>query len=210
MSAVLCYRRTIKSAFDHSFVFFANLSLILPDKGGICLGTRVLVLMGSDSDLPVMRAALEAPAALQVTTEVHILSAHRTPQQLADLMKKAPERGIRVIIAGAGAAAHLAGVVAAHTLLPVIAVPLSGKLLGLDALLAEVQMPKGIPVATVAIDGAFNAGLLACQILAVGDPSLEERLVAYREHLAAEVAEKDALLQSYGVDGYLQRKGTRG
>lgn len=172
--------------------------------------SRVLVLMGSDSDLPVMRAALEALTELEVTAEVHILSAHRTPQPLADLVKKAPEQGVRVIIAGAGAAAHLAGVVAAHTLLPVIAVPLSGKLLGIDALLAEVQMPKGVPVATVAIDGAFNAGLLACQMLAIGDSALAQRLEAYRGRLASEVAEKDTLLQACGVEGYLQQKEARG
>jgi 5-(carboxyamino)imidazole ribonucleotide mutase len=155
----------------------------------------VLVLMGSDSDLPTMRGALDALAALGVVTEAHVASAHRTPERVRELAAGARGRGVGAIIAGAGGAAHLAGVVAAHTTLPVVAVPISGVLGGLDALLAEVQMPRGVPVATVAVDGAFNAGLLAAEILAVADPALADRLAAYRERLAAEVASKDQRLQ---------------
>lgn len=140
---------------------------------------RVGVVMGSDSDLPVMRAAAEALGELQVGCEVRVVSAHRTPTDMIAYGQSAEERGLRVIIAGAGGAAHLPGMLAAVTPLPVIGVPVSLKHLdGLDSLLSIVQMPKGVPVATVAIDGARNAGLLAARILGASDPALRDRLRA--------------------------------
>jgi 5-(carboxyamino)imidazole ribonucleotide mutase len=158
------------------------------------VAASVLVLMGSDSDLGVMRGALEALGMLGVAWEAHVASAHRTPERVRELAATARRRGVGVVIAGAGGAAHLAGVVAAHTTLPVVAVPIAGGLGGLDALLAEVQMPRGVPVATVAVDGAFNAGLLAAEILAVADADLAQRLDAYRARLADEVRAKDERL----------------
>jgi 5-(carboxyamino)imidazole ribonucleotide mutase len=164
----------------------------------------VLILMGSDSDLPVMKGAADALAELGVEHEVRIASAHRTPAKTEHLVKAAPAEGFGVIIAGAGGAAHLPGVVAAATALPVIGVPISsGALKGVDALYAIVQMPKGIPVATVAIDGAYNAGLLAAQVLAVGDAALTERLATHRRALGEQVEAKDQKLQSLGITGYL-------
>jgi phosphoribosylaminoimidazole carboxylase PurE protein len=157
------------------------------------------ILMGSDSDLPVMEEAAAILQAFGVPHEIHVMSAHRTPDRVARFAREAEGRGVRVLIAGAGAAAHLAGVVAAHTTLPVIGVPLEGSPLhGLDALLATVQMPGGIPVATVAIGkaGARNAGLLAVQILALGDPGLRRALQAHRERMAADVLGKDRALQA--------------
>lgn len=142
---------------------------------------KVAVLMGSLSDKPKMQAAAEVLAEFGVPCELKIMSAHRSPGLVQEYVRKAPDRGIRVVICGAGLAAHLAGTVAAHTTLPVIGVPLSGSALnGQDALLSTVQMPKGIPVATVAIDGAYNAGLLAVQMLAIGDPALTAKLQKFR------------------------------
>ena len=139
------------------------------------------ILMGSDSDLPVMQPAADACDQFGVAWEMRVLSAHRTPDDTARYAKTAIARGLKVIIAGAGGAAHLAGVVAAHTTLPVIGVPVLGKSLnGLDALLAMVQMPPGIPVATVAVNGARNAGLLAVQILATANEQLASKLVAFK------------------------------
>ena len=156
---------------------------------------RVAIIMGSDSDYPVMKGAAEALDALDITYEARILSAHRTPDDMARFAREARGRGIRVIIAGAGGAAHLPGMVAAYTELPVIGVPVPiGYLRGQDALLSIVQMPKGVPVATVAIGNAFNAGLLAAQILAAGGAQPNEallgRLVAYKESLAQLVRKK--------------------
>jgi 5-(carboxyamino)imidazole ribonucleotide mutase len=171
---------------------------------------RVLIIMGSDSDLRVMQGAAEALGALGILHEVRIASAHRTPEKIARLVASAAESGFGVIIAGAGGAAHLPGVVAAATTLPVIGVPISsGALQGIDALYAIVQMPRGIPVATVAIDGAYNAGLLAAQILAVEDAGLRERLAAYRRSLAEQVEQKDTRLQEIGIEAYLadQKQG---
>lgn len=163
--------------------------------------------MGSDSDLPVMQNAAKVLDELAVEYEVRISSAHRAPQKTADLAKNAANRGFGAIIAGAGGAAHLAGVIAAETTLPVIAVPIkSGALVGFDALLAMVQMPAGIPVATVAIDGARNAGILAAQILATADAALAERLAAFKQTMLAGVENKDAKLQQLGVEGYLAQK----
>jgi 5-(carboxyamino)imidazole ribonucleotide mutase len=143
------------------------------------------ILMGSDSDWPTMKGAADACAEFGVAHEVKVISAHRTPQDLARYATSAHGRGLRVIIAGAGGAAHLPGVTAAMTTLPVIGVPINTKALkGLDSLLSIVQMPSGIPVATVAIDGARNAGLLAVQILAVGNSSLQKKLIAFKQRLA--------------------------
>lgn len=157
----------------------------------------VAVLMGSDSDLPVMQEALNVLEAFHIPHEVRILSAHRTPEATRDFVIEADSRGCGVFIAGAGLAAHLAGAVAAHTLRPVIGVPIdSGPLRGLDALLSTVQMPGGIPVATVAIGkaGARNAGHLAAQILALSDDELAEGLVRQRAEAAKAVLEKDKSL----------------
>jgi len=156
---------------------------------------RVAILMGSDSDLRVMSEAAKVLERMQVSYEVEITSAHRTPDRTVEIVRGAPDRGVRVFIVGAGAAAHLAGVVAAHSRLPVLGVPLaSSDLQGLDALLATVQMPGGIPVGTLAIGkaGAKNAALLACQILALGDEALGERLDADRRSMSESVARKSA------------------
>jgi phosphoribosylamine--glycine ligase len=152
----------------------------------------VLILMGSDSDAPVMQAAVEILRELGVSCEMTVASAHRSPERVMRLVREAPARGVKAFIVGAGAAAHLAGVVAAHTTMPVIGVPIdSSALKGLDALLSTVQMPPGVPVATVSIGkpGATNAGVLAAQILAVGDESLRGRLEAYKKKLADKVEE---------------------
>jgi 5-(carboxyamino)imidazole ribonucleotide mutase len=142
---------------------------------------KVMILMGSDSDLPVMEKVAEVLKEFDVPYEMHISSAHRLPDRTAELARSARDRGIEVIIAGAGMAAHLAGVVAAHTTLPVIGVPLkSGALNGVDALYSTVQMPPGIPVATVAIDGAKNAAYLACSILSIKYPEIAGHLEAFR------------------------------
>jgi phosphoribosylamine--glycine ligase len=148
--------------------------------------------MGSDSDAPVMQAAVEILRELGVSCEMTVASAHRSPERVMRLVREAPARGVKAFIVGAGAAAHLAGVVAAHTTMPVIGVPIdSSALKGLDALLSTVQMPPGVPVATVSIGkpGATNAGVLAAQILAVGDESLRGRLEAYKKKLADKVEE---------------------
>ena len=150
----------------------------------------VLILMGSDSDAAVMKGAGEALTELGLTWEMTVASAHRSPARVMTLINEAPARGVKVFIAAAGAAAHLAGVVAAHTTLPVIGVPIdSSALNGLDALLSTVQMPPGVPVATVAIGkpGATNAGVLAAQMIALGDPALAGRLVDYKTKLAEKV-----------------------
>jgi 5-(carboxyamino)imidazole ribonucleotide mutase len=158
----------------------------------------VLIVMGSDSDLPVMEEGARVLAEFGVPFEMRISSAHRSPQRTAALAAEAAGRGVRVMIAGAGMAAHLAGVIAAETVLPVIGVPIGGGALnGLDALCSTVQMPGGVPVATMAIGkaGARNAGILAVQILALNDAGLTEKLGNYREKLAQEVGEKDLSLQ---------------
>ncbi len=160
--------------------------------------TRVAVLMGSDSDLPVMRNTLAKLEDLGLAREVRVLSAHRSPDAVARWAREAPKRGIKVIICAAGGAAHLAGVVAAHTALPVIGVPLvANDLGGMDALLATVQMPSGVPVATVAVGaaGASNAAVLAAQILALADARLAKRLASFKHELAAGVAAKDKRVQ---------------
>ncbi|HKZ25465.1 MAG TPA: 5-(carboxyamino)imidazole ribonucleotide mutase [Acidimicrobiia bacterium] len=147
---------------------------------------RVAVLMGSGSDRPIMEKAVEMLARFGVEHEVAVLSAHKTPDRLLAFAESARANGYGVIVAGAGKAAHLAGIIAAKTTLPVIGVPLSASLDGLDALLSTLQMPTGVPVATVAVDGAANAALLAIEILAVTDERLAAELAAYRKQLAEE------------------------
>ncbi|WP_068186923.1 5-(carboxyamino)imidazole ribonucleotide mutase [Mycobacterium sp. UM_CSW] len=157
---------------------------------------RVGVIMGSDSDWSVMADAAEALAEFDVPAEVRVVSAHRTPQVMFDYARTAADRGLQVIIAGAGGAAHLPGMVASATPLPVIGVPVPlARLDGLDSLLSIVQMPAGVPVATVSIGGARNAGLLAVRILASSDAALRARLVAFQDELAESVRAKDSALQ---------------
>ncbi len=151
---------------------------------------HVLILMGSDSDAPVMQGAVDILLEFGISSEITVASAHRSPERVLRLVRDAPARGVKVFIVGAGAAAHLAGVVAAHTTMPVIGVPIdSSALKGLDALLSTVQMPPGVPVATVSIGkpGATNAGVLAAQILAVGDTTIAKRLAGYKKKLADRV-----------------------
>lgn len=147
----------------------------------------VSIIMGSTSDLSVMEGAAKVLNELQIPFEMNALSAHRTPEKVEQFARSASGRGIRVIIAGAGMAAHLPGVIAAMTPIPVIGVPIKASLEGLDALLAIVQMPPGIPVATVAINGATNAGILAAQILAVANNDISGRVVAYKENLKEKI-----------------------
>ena len=155
------------------------------------MSIRIGIIMGSDSDLPVMRKAKEVLEELGVEFEMEIVSAHRTPDKLYEYSRSAEERGLRVIIAGAGGAAHLPGMVASLSVLPVIGVPVAAtKLDGEDSLLSIVQMPAGIPVATVAIDNATNAGILAAQMLATGDDALRERLQQYKDALRDKVLAK--------------------
>ncbi len=154
------------------------------------------ILMGSDSDLPVMEKAAEALKEMGIAYEIDISSAHRLPEKTASYAKTARDRGIEVLIAGAGMAAHLAGVLAAHTTLPVIGVPLrSGALEGVDALYSTVQMPPGIPVATVGIDGAKNAAYLACEILSIKYPEVAKKLEVFRERTKKSLEEKSAALK---------------
>ncbi|MFD4674211.1 5-(carboxyamino)imidazole ribonucleotide mutase [Lentzea sp. NPDC058450] len=158
--------------------------------------TQVGVIMGSDSDWPVMKAATEALAEFDVPFEVSVVSAHRTPQRMLDYAATAASRGLRVIIAGAGGAAHLPGMVASATVLPVIGVPVPLKYLdGMDSLLSIVQMPAGVPVATVSVGGARNAGLLAVRMLASSDVALQERMARFQAELEQLVLDKDAALQ---------------
>jgi 5-(carboxyamino)imidazole ribonucleotide mutase len=155
------------------------------------------VIMGSDSDWPVMRAAAEALDEFEVPYDVSVVSAHRTPQRMLDYARGAADRGLRVIIAGAGGAAHLPGMVASATTLPVIGVPVPLKYLdGLDSLLSIVQMPAGVPVATVSVGGARNAGLLAVRMLAAADEKLRARLTEFHADLARLVLDKDAALRT--------------
>ena len=165
---------------------------------------RVGVVMGSDSDLPCMHKAVEMLETFGVAHEVRVLSAHRTPLAMTEYAQQAEARGLQVVIAGAGGAAHLPGMVAALTTLPVIGVPVSSKALsGVDSLYSIVQMPAGIPVATVAIGNGANAGLLAAQILATADSALAARLAEYRQSLHDQVAAKDARLLELGSAAYL-------
>ncbi len=153
---------------------------------------KIAIIMGSDSDLPVVKKACDMLDSFEVPYEVHVFSAHRTPEEAAAFAKKARKNGFGAVIAAAGMAAHLAGAIAANTTLPVVGIPIvSGNLGGMDALLATVQMPTGIPVATVALNGAGNAALLCVEILAVTDKSLAAKLAAKREKDSAAVLEKN-------------------
>ncbi len=160
------------------------------------MAKKVAIIMGSDSDLPVVKDAAKELKKFGVEFEIHVMSAHRTPEAAADFSKNAAENGFGVIIAAAGMAAHLAGVLAAYTILPVIGIPMeSSRLDGIDALLATVQMPKGVPVATVAINGAANAALLAVQMLAISDHDLAVRLADMKADMKKTIAQKDEKIQ---------------
>ena len=166
---------------------------------------RVAVVMGSDSDLPTLQPAVEILEAFGIGAEVRVLSAHRTPLEMVAFAREAAGRGLKVIIAGAGGAAHLPGMVASLTPLPVIGVPVQSRALsGVDSLHSIVQMPAGIPVATVAIGNGTNAGLLAVQILATADAALAEAVAAYRERLHDQVTGKDSRLRELGSRAYLE------
>ncbi|MGC9526276.1 MAG: 5-(carboxyamino)imidazole ribonucleotide mutase [Limnospira sp.] len=169
---------------------------------------QIGIIMGSDSDLPTMSAAIAVCQEFEIPHEVAIVSAHRTPERMVEYAKTAHQRGLNVIIAGAGGAAHLPGMVAALTPLPVIGVPVPTRhLQGVDSLYSIVQMPGGIPVATVAIGNAKNAGLLAVQILASHRPELLERVQTYRQELTESVLEKQRRLEQIGSQQYLERMG---
>lgn len=158
---------------------------------------KIAIIMGSDSDLPVVKPACDELRRLGIPFEAHVMSAHRTPAAAADFSRNARANGFGAIIAAAGMAAHLAGALAANTTLPVIGIPVKGGAMdGLDALLATVMLPSGIPVSTVAINGAKNAAVLAAQMLALSDDELAAKLDADREAMAAQIAEKDAKLQA--------------
>ncbi len=159
------------------------------------MAVKVAVIMGSDSDFPVVKDAVKELKNYGVPYEVRVMSAHRTPELAAEFASKAKENGFGVIICAAGMAAHLAGVVAGHTTLPVIGIPIKSSFEGLDALLATVQMPSGIPVATVAVNGAKNAAVLAVQILAVSDKALADKLAAAKQNMIEGVKKKDAEIQ---------------
>lgn len=161
------------------------------------MSALVGIIMGSDSDLPTMRAAADILSEFGIAYEIDIVSAHRTPEKLHDYASSAESRGLKVIIAGAGGAAHLPGMAAALTVLPVIGVPISAtRLEGMDALLSIVQMPAGVPVATVAIDNSSNAAILAVQMIATGDMQLRERLHKYKQGMRDRVMEKSRMLRS--------------
>ena len=167
----------------------------------------VSVVMGSDSDLPIMTEATKILKEFGIPHELFLTSAHRSPERTAKFAEEAAKRGVKIIIVGAGAAAHLAGVIASQTQLPVIGVPIDATALqGLDALLSTVQMPPGIPVATVGINSAKNAGLLAVQILATSDKNLEEKLIAYKKKMSDEVEAKGKKMLEIGGKKYLSQK----
>lgn len=164
------------------------------------MNPRVSIIMGSTSDLSVMEKAAKVLNDMGIPFEMNALSAHRTPAEVEEFAKNAADRGIEVIIAGAGMAAHLPGVIAAMTPLPVIGVPINSSLSGMDALLAIAQMPPGIPVATVAINGAMNAGILAVQILAVGDVALKVKMLDFKESLKKKIVDANQDLSQVRYD----------
>lgn len=170
------------------------------------MNIEVAIVMGSDSDLGVMKDAVKVLKQLGIQSEIAVMSAHRCPDRAAEYAKTAQSRGIKVIIAAAGMAAHLAGAMAAHSALPVVGVPIKSSLDGLDALLATVQMPPGVPVATVAIDGAYNAGVLAAQIIGAFDREVYERLIEFKKDMKDKVEAKSARLEEIGVEEYLSQK----
>ncbi|MEM1328553.1 MAG: 5-(carboxyamino)imidazole ribonucleotide mutase [Bacteroidota bacterium] len=168
------------------------------------MSPRVSIIMGSDSDLPVMRQAADLLKEFDLPFELTIVSAHRTPERLFEFAKTAHTRGIKVIIAGAGGAAHLPGMVASLSPLPVIGVPIksSNSIDGWDSMLSILQMPNGVPVATVALNAAKNAGLLAAQILATADDELKQKMIVYKQELAEGVAQKYTRLEKEGYEAY--------
>jgi 5-(carboxyamino)imidazole ribonucleotide mutase len=170
------------------------------------MNPKVGIIMGSDSDLPIMQEAAKVLEEFGVPFEITVCSAHRTPKQAHEYASTAIDRGLKVIIASAGGAAHLAGSMAAGTTLPIIGVPINWKLNGLDAFLSTLQMPPGVPVATMAIDGSKNAGLLAIQILATADEKLAKKLANYKKTLAAGVNAKAEELKKVGYKKYLKSK----
>lgn len=161
---------------------------------------KVAVIMGSDSDFPIVKDAVKELKNYGVPYEVHVMSAHRTPELASEFASKAKENGFGIIICAAGMAAHLAGVIAGHTTLPVIGIPIKSSFDGLDALLATVQMPSGIPVATVAVNGAKNAAVLAVQMLAINDETLAEKLATSKQKMIDGVKEKDAKIQQMAAE----------
>jgi 5-(carboxyamino)imidazole ribonucleotide mutase len=171
------------------------------------MNASVGIIMGSDSDLPVMQEAAKMLDELQVSYELTVVSAHRTPERLVEYATTAQTKGLKVIIAGAGGAAHLPGMTAAMTVLPVVGVPISTKTMkGVDSLLSIAQMPPGIPVATVAVNGAKNAGILAASILAVSDEALQARLQEFKDMQKEEVLAKAHSLEELGYEEYLKDK----
>jgi phosphoribosylaminoimidazole carboxylase PurE protein len=197
------FNQPIIPLFHHSIIPTRGMEQATIDHGGMRMkkvkgDVLVSVLMGSDSDLPIMKEALETLKKFDIPYELFLTSAHRTPERTTNFARKAEERGVKVLIVGAGAAAHLAGVIASQTRLPVIGVPIDATSLGgLDALLSTVQMPGGIPVATMAIGkaGARNAALMAARILALGDAPLRKKLQQHAEQMAREVEEKHKKLE---------------
>ncbi len=189
-----------------AWLYFYGNNNIIADKGGLNTMAKVGILMGSDSDLPIMGKAAKMLEDFGVEYEMKVISAHREPDIFVDYAKSAEERGIEVIIAGAGGAAHLPGMCAAIFPLPVIGVPIHTKTLGgVDSLYSIVQMPSGIPVATVAIDGAANAAILAAKMLSIHDKELRDKLAEYKESLKNQVVAKDDKLQSVGYEAYLEQ-----
>jgi phosphoribosylaminoimidazole carboxylase PurE protein len=197
------FHQPIIPLFHHSNIARRSIEQVAIDHGGMGMKKEkgdvlVSVLMGSDSDLPIMKEALETLKKFDIPYELFLTSAHRTPERTTNFARKAEERGVKVLIVGAGAAAHLAGVIASQTRLPVIGVPIDATSIGgLDALLSTVQMPGGIPVATMAIGkaGARNAALMAARILALGDAPLRKKLQQHAEQMAREVEEKHKKLE---------------
>ena len=189
-----------------AWLYFYGNNNIIADKGGLNTIAKVGILMGSDSDLPIMGKAAKMLEDFGIEYEMKVISAHREPDIFVDYAKSAEERGIEVIIAGAGGAAHLPGMCAAIFPLPVIGVPIHTKTLGgVDSLYSIVQMPSGIPVATVAIDGAANAAILAAKMLSIHDKELRDKLAEYKESLKNQVVAKDDKLQSVGYEAYLEQ-----
>ncbi len=166
------------------------------------------IIMGSDSDLTIMKAAADVLEELGIASDVTALSAHRAPEEVAEYAKTAAEKGLKVIIAGAGVAAHLPGVIAAFTPLPVIGVPIkSSATAGIDSLFAIAQMPPGVPVATVAINGAKNAGILAAQIIGTGDASVLQKMIDYKKKMNADVVAKAQKIEERGFKKYMEENG---
>ena len=184
----------------HFFYLTLRKSTTLNLKSGKNMDPKVSIIMGSTSDLPVMEKAAKVLNDFCIPFEINALSAHRTPAEVESFAKNAQKRGIEVIIAGAGMAAHLPGVIAAMTPIPVIGVPINASLDGMDALLAIAQMPPGIPVATTAINGAMNAGILAAQILAVGDSTLKAKIVDFKESLKKKIVDANNELAKVKYD----------